>query len=321
MHAWLALLLVLCVVGVSALLVQVRRLRLQLAALGHSAARRDVAAVDAAAPKQGLEMTAFYPVEPLPRYGHGHPYLPRMMAALDAGQPRYRALLNDFLPLLPDLRAIAPHPQAAQPAAPAWINGFLPGLDTVALFGILSTQRPARYLEIGSGNSTKIAAYAKRLHSPATRIISIDPQPRAEIDALCDDVVRHPLERADLDVFGTLTAGDVVFFDGSHRVFQNSDVTVFFLEVLPRLPAGVWIQIHDIFWPDDYPAAWADRYYSEQYLAALLTLFGEQHFEIALPNAYIATCTELGALFAELWNAPELAGIEAHGSSLWLRSR
>jgi hypothetical protein len=268
-----------------------------------------------------LAISAYYPIEPRPRYGHGQPYLPRLMAVLDAGVPEYRARLERFVPLLPELGAIRRDPDPAAPHAPAWINGFLPGLDSLALYGIIATERPPRYLEIGSGNSTRFVAQARRLHSPATRITSIDPHPRAEIDALCDTVIRQPLEAVDLGLLRSLAAGDVLFFDGSHRVLQNSDATVFFLEILPELAAGVWVQIHDIFWPSDYPPPWADRYYSEQYLAGLLLLLGEAHFEVVLPNAYIATCTDLGALFDPLWRAPDLAGIEPHGSSLWLRRR
>ena len=45
------------------------------------------------------------------------------------------------------------------------VNAFLPGLDALALYGMIADRRPARYLEIGSGNSTKFAARAKRRHS------------------------------------------------------------------------------------------------------------------------------------------------------------
>ena len=114
---------------------------------------------------------------------------------------------------------------------------------------------------------------------------------------------------------------DVLFFDGSHRVFQNSDVTVFFLEVLPLLASGVLVQIHDIFLPADYPPAWADRYYSEQYLAAVLLLFGERHFEVVLPNFFITADTDLMSRFDPLFAAPSMQGVERHGNSLWLRRR
>lgn len=45
---------------------------------------------------------------------------------------------------------------------------------------------------------------------------------------------------------------DVVFLDGSHRVFMNNDASVFFLDGLPRLPPGVLVGVHDIFLPEDY---------------------------------------------------------------------
>ena len=269
----------------------------------------------------GLAIADFYPIHPAPRYGHGKPFPPKLLAVLEAGVPGYRTTLESFRVFIPDLLEIARDPLPQQPEEPAWCNGYLPGLDALALSGMVSVLRPSLFLEVGSGNSTKFAARAKRRHSPQTRIVSIDPTPRVEVDGLCDSIIRQPLETADLAIFRNLTPKDILFFDGSHRVFQNSDVTVFFIEVLPYLPRGVTIHIHDIYWPHDYPPEWGNRYYSEQYMAALLLMFGEHHFDVLLPNCYVATCTRLGALFDALWTAPHLAGIESHGSSLWLRKR
>jgi len=268
-----------------------------------------------------LRIAAYYPVDPRHRYGHGLPPAPRIKAALDAGLPRYRATLESFRPLIPELREVPRDPQPAHPEEPAWVNDFLAGLDAIALYGMVATRKPPLLFEIGSGNSTKFAARARQRHSPQTRIVSLDPNPRVEIDALCDRIIRQPLESADLAVFRDLTAADILFFDGSHRILQNSDVAVFFLEVLPELPSGITLHIHDVFWPSDYPPDWATRYYSEQYMAALLLLFAEQHFEVLLPSYYLWSCTELLTLFDPIWTAPHLAGIERHGSSLWLRKR
>ena len=52
-------------------------------------------------------------------------------------------------------------------------------------------RRPRRFIEIGSGNSTKFARRAIRDHWLNTSIVSIDPFPRSEIDAICDEVVRR----------------------------------------------------------------------------------------------------------------------------------
>jgi hypothetical protein len=155
--------------------------------------------------------------------------------------------------------------------SPGWNNGFLPGLDIVMLYAMMAKFKPATYIEIGSGNSTKVAFKAKKDLQLSSRIISIDPAPRAEIDALTDQVIRKPFEEVDLSVFSKLVAGDIVFVDNSHRMFPNSDATVFFLDVLPNLPEGVIVHVHDIYLPYDYPQFMCDRFYSEQYgLAAFL---------------------------------------------------
>ena len=123
--------------------------------------------------------------------------------------------------------------------------------------------------------------------SRCPKVISVDPQPRAEIDALCDKVCRMRLEDSDHQIFSVLQAGDILFFDGSHRVFTNSDVAVFFLEILPSLPPGVLVHIHDIFLPLDYPPEWNDRFYSEQYMLAAMLLCRDRPFDVILPNCYV----------------------------------
>ena len=178
---------------------------------------------------------------------------------------------------------------------------------------------PATYLEVGSGTSTKFARRAIADHGLRTRVVSIDPNPRAEIDSVCDEVLRTPLEDLDLAVFDTVGPGDIVFVDNSHRVFTNSDATVVFLEVLPRLAPGVLVEIHDIYLPDDYPPDWNDRYYSEQYVLAGYLLGGGQAFTVELPNWFVTTDPELSRILAPLWAA--LGDLEHHGGSFWLRTR
>lgn len=60
------------------------------------------------------------------------------------------------------------------------------------------------------------------------------------------------------------------------------------MDLLPRLRLGVVVHMHDIFWPNDYPPIWNDRYYSEQYLlAAYLLGDGSSDVKILIPNAFI----------------------------------
>ena len=201
-------------------------------------------------------------------------------------------------------------------------------MDAVALYGMLCEFRPKRFVEVGSGHSTRFARRAIRDHSISTRITSIDPSPRTEVDHLCDSVIRLPLEKVDLGIFDELEPGDFLFIDNSHRSFPNSDVTVAFLDLLPRLQAGVIVQFHDIFWPCDYPPAWTNRYYSEQYLlGAYLLGDAGRDIQILLPNAFVGQDAELAAICEPLldipgvrWTKePSLAPFGIAAASFWLR--
>ena len=118
------------------------------------------------------------------------------------------------------------------------------------------------------------------------------------------------LEDCDLSLFDQLKAGDILFFDGSHRSFTNSDVTVFFLELMPRLKPGVIVHIHDIFLPSDYPPEWERKMYSEQYILAAMLLCPTQPFKVLLPNFYIECDAELRG------QVPPLAPVT--GASFWI---
>ena len=166
----------------------------------------------------------------------------------------YKALFARFEGFRPWLEKIPVRAPENDPA-PRWINGSFPGLDSVSLYGLLALNNPSIYVEVGSGNSTKFARRAIEDHRLHTRIVSIDPHPRRDIDAICDEVIRHPCEEVEMSFFADLPGDAILFVDNSHRSFQNSDVTVFFMEILPVLAPGIIWGLHDIFFPCDYPAA------------------------------------------------------------------
>lgn len=266
-----------------------------------------------------MQIELDYPVYPRPRWGHGKPPNPALYSIIDRNRGDYRELLRRFVDYADDLAAIATKEDPDDPAAPAWINSWIPGLDSTALYCLLAENNPARYYEIGSGNSTKFARRAIADHSLRTTIVSCDPHPRAEIDALCDRVIRRPVEDVDPDIYAELEAGDILFVDNSHRAFMNSDVTVVFLDILPRLAPGVLLQVHDVFLPYDYPPQWIDRYYSEQYVLAAFVLADGTRAEVMLPNFFISTDAELAAILEPLWTRPGMEEVERHGGSFWLR--
>jgi hypothetical protein len=260
-----------------------------------------------------------YPVHPRARWGYGSPWHTRITEILRANTDRYRRELNDIARYLPQLRQIDAD-WTGNPHQPFWRNNWLPGLDGAALYGFTAKEKPKTYLEVGSGNSTKFVRRAINDHQLSTRIISIDPMPRAECDELCDEIVRSPFEETDLSVFDQLGAGDIVFVDNSHRALQNSDATVFFLDVLPNLPPGVLVGIHDIEWPQDYPPEWLDRFYSEQYLLGVWLLGGAGDCEIVLPAAYVSLTDELISIVKPIWETDAFKEVEWWGGGFWMRT-
>ena len=236
----------------------------------------------------GLE----YPMPADTRYGNGLDAHQGLHEILERGRSNYIETMESFLSLADDFAAIS-KTQPEDPTEPYWDNGWLGGFGAAALYGMICEHKPAHYIEIGSGNSTKFARKAINAKQLRTKITSIDPYPRAEIDQLCDEVIRKPFQQVDLSIFDNLQSGDIVVMDGSHYCFTNSDVTVFFLDILPKLPTGVIVYIDDIYLPADYPPEWSDRYYNEQYMLAILLLTDNKRYEPILPCWFIHLDDEL----------------------------
>jgi hypothetical protein len=234
---------------------------------------------------------------------------------IDGSTEEYARTLRMLASYEDDLARIPCHTEDER--APAWINQFLPGTDAAAIYGFLRSRAPRTFLEIGSGNSTRFARRAIEDGGLKTRIVSIDPSPRAPIAGLSDQVISEPLELAPIALFETLQPGDVVFLDGSHRVFTGSDVTVFFLDLLPELPTGVLVGIHDVNLPDDYPAEIQTRHYSEQYVLAGLLLGRPEWLRLVLAADFAGRIPELASELSGLWRRLDLRGPITGGVAFW----
>lgn len=260
-----------------------------------------------------------YKVTLKPRYGYGKPPHPELYSIINKNRNMYSEMLSKALSYRDSFQAIRNSKDESNPVNPSWNNGYLPGLDIIGIYTMLSEFRPAKYIEIGSGNSTKVAYKAKKDHALSTEIISIDPMPRAEIDQLADVVIRKPFEDIDLSILADLNENDILFVDNSHRILPNSDSMVFYMEILPRLKKGVIVHIHDIYLPYDYPQFMCDRFYSEQYGLAMYLLANPDKFQTLLPNYFISEDKELAAIIAPVWNHDNLKEVEKHGGSYWIR--
>lgn len=258
-----------------------------------------------------------YPVRSTPRYGHGKPSHSRLHQLISKHDDAYATLLTGALDYSEELASIPVMPGVGS-ALTSWRNGWLPPTDMVAHYALIRSERPGRYIEIGSGESTKLVRMAVKDGGLPTEIVSVDPYPRAEVNSLCDRVVRSRLEDADLAVFSDMQPGDIVFFDGSHRSFMNSDVSVFFLEVLPELPRGLLVGIHDIDLPWDYRPEWAIRYYNEQYLLAVHLLAAAP--EIVFPSRHVAVTKSLASILDPLWADSRIPDMDRVGGAFWFRT-
>lgn len=211
----------------------------------------------------------------LPEAGDSTPYAP-LLEIFDSRRADFLSVLDTIEVLTPALEKIAT--EKGKPAAgvpnPRFDQGWFAPLDAAAAYALVHTRRPSRIIEIGSGHSTRFMARALHDSGNDAAILSIDPAPRAAIENLAPRVrfERRTVQQIDLSPFRELQAGDVLFIDSSHILMPGSDCDFLFNRVLPLLPVGVLVHIHDIFLPDDYPRAWDWRNYNEQQgVAPLLT--------------------------------------------------
>jgi hypothetical protein len=257
-----------------------------------------------------------HPIRPVPRYGYGRPPHAGLEQLIGSFRADYERTLAACVEHAEQFARIPVMPDDDAEADPYWSCGWLSALDLGVLYTTVARSGARRYLEVGSGYSTLFARRAVADHGLFTEIVSIDPEPRAAVEAACDVSIRRPLEEVDPSVFDSLAAGDVLFFDGSHRCFTNSDVTVMFLDVLPRLPAGVQVGIDDIYLPYDYPPEWDGRYYSEQYVLAAW-LLGGARVGLRCANAFVARDPDLMRIIEPLWGTGPWGDLVRDGNSFW----
>jgi hypothetical protein len=150
-----------------------------------------------------------------PRWGETHPVIASLAQWMGGYDDDYRIVLEKMQERARRLAAIPLNFDHDRPE-PAWLGVPFAPFDSAALYTLVGHYEPCIYLEIGSGITTAFAHRSICDHGLNTRIVSIDPQPRAAIDAICNEVIRDGLETCDLTLFDALEPGDIVFLDGSH---------------------------------------------------------------------------------------------------------
>lgn len=192
-------------------------------------------------------------------------------------------------------------------------NVFFSGFDAAVYYALIRHLQPERIVEIGGGFSTQLAHKALARNRKG-RLTCIEPYPEARLlDAKLDlELIQKPVEQIDVDFFSSLDAGDILFIDSSHAVKFGSDVCYELLDVLPRLKPGVWIHVHDIFFPHDYPAEWLLKQrlaLNEQYLLEAFLAFNHS-FTTQLANYWL--CLDHPDEAERLWS-------NKGASSFWMK--
>jgi hypothetical protein len=164
-----------------------------------------------------------------------------------------------------------------------------------------------------------------------TELVAVDPFPNAVLQKGfpgLSQVVPQKAEDLSLDFFADLNDGDVLFIDSTHTVKIGGDVTFLFLEVLPRLKPGVFVHIHDIFWPRHYPQKFvleSHYFWAEQYLLQAFLAFNDR-FEILWCGNYLTEKypEHLKEIFPLLGGISEEEAVSKYGlhyssNSFWMR--
>ncbi|MEW6434119.1 MAG: class I SAM-dependent methyltransferase [Myxococcota bacterium] len=164
-------------------------------------------------------------------------------------------------------------------------NGTFAFADAAYTYAMIRTVKPRRWIEVGSGNSTLVARLAMEknaVEGHPTQHRCIEPFEMPWLEQLGIEIVRSQVERCPPTLFEELESGDVLFIDSSHVLRPQGDVLFLYQEVLPRLKPGVFVHVHDVFTPRDYPEHWVlERMlmWDEQYLLEAFLTFNSR-FEV-----------------------------------------
>ena len=166
-----------------------------------------------------------------------------------------------------------------------WPTPF-PPIDAQILYCMTRWHKPRRIYEIGSGRSTTIMARAvleNTKEGHPGELVAIEPYPNSVLRSGFPGLSRlvdTKFEDVPMAWFSVLEENDIVFIDSSHHLRIANDVQYLYLELLPRLPRGVLVHIHDIFFPNECPREWIKEWKNfpnEQYLLQAFMAFNRAY--------------------------------------------
>lgn len=193
--------------------------------------------------------------------------------------------------------------------------------DAIFLYGMIRHAAPKRIVEVGSGYSSCVMLDTAELFLDGrVDFTFIEPYPERLLSLLRPEdlervkILAHRVQDVPLEPFLALERNDILFIDSSHVMKIGSDVHHLLTEVLPRLRPGVYVHIHDVFYPFEYPEEWitGGRAWSEAYALRAFLTFNDV-FEIVLFNTY------LERFHRDIFERDMPLCLKNEGGSIWLR--
>lgn len=192
-------------------------------------------------------------------------------------------------------------------------NGFYPTPDAEIYASMILDQKPDRIVEVGSGFSTRIARKAVTAGGLASEIHVIDPMPRTHVHEAANQVQLDFVEDVDPDRI-PVSGRSLLFIDSSHVCRGRGDIPHLFCRLMPELPVGTRVHVHDIFIPYEYPSSYLERLYTEQYVLQAM-LAHNPRYRILMATHYMTRrhLSEVRETFgAAVGREPRL-----YGASFW----
>ena len=193
--------------------------------------------------------------------------------------------------------------------------------DAIFLYGMIRHAAPRRIVEVGSGHSSCVMMDTAELFlSGHVDFTFIEPYPDRLLSLLRPEDLRRVkilaqrVQDITLEPFLALERNDILFIDSSHVMKIGSDVQHLLTEVLPRLRPGVYVHIHDVMYPFEYPEEWITegRAWNEAYALRAFLTFNDV-FEIVLFSTY------LERFHRDIFERDMPLCLKNEGGSIWLR--
>jgi Methyltransferase domain len=226
--------------------------------------------------------------------------------------------------MLPTYRDDLFEPNPTNQRRYGWQNDYFPYGDAFFLTHYIQRNQPQRIIEVGSGwSSASMLDLCDDLRVAGRRVPNltfIEPYPErlrsllhSNDSAFCT-ILEQQVQDVPLATFQALGAGDLLFIDSSHVIKTGSDLAYLFFDVFPILAKGVWLFIHDIPWPFEYPRVWVDegRAWNEVYLLRAFLQYNET-FKIRFLPGYALGMT----LERATREAPML--VKNVGTGIWIQ--